>query len=120
MTQSYVRTNIVTAWSQDRQDEPGYAVKYEDGYTSWSPKAKFDEVSVPLGQIGHLAPHQQRLVAELEQLVDRTTKLEAFLATPFYATLDEDERHLLKMQADAHVLLIGILNTRANKFGGGK
>ena len=27
---------------EDREDEPGYMVQYEDGYTSWSPKATFD------------------------------------------------------------------------------
>lgn len=120
MTQEYVSTKIVTAWEQARQDEPGYAVKYADGYISWSPKAQFDAASVALGQIGHLPPHQQRLVAELEQTADRTSKLEAFLHTPLFASLDDDEQRLMKMQADAMVLLVGILNTRANKFGGGK
>jgi hypothetical protein len=120
MTQHYVSTKIVQAWPQDRQDEPGYAVKYEDGYISWSPAPQFEAASVALGQVGHLPPHQQRVVAELEQLADRVTKLEAFLATPFYASLDDDEKQLMKMQADAMVLYMGILNTRANKFGGGK
>lgn len=120
MTQQYVSTKIVTAWPQERQDQPGYAVKYEDGYISWSPAPQFEAASVALGNIEHLAPHEQRVVAELEQLADRTKKLELFLATTLYASLPEDERQLLKMQADAMVLLLGILNTRAIKFGGAK
>lgn len=120
MTQHYVSTKIVQAWHQDRQDIPGYAVKYEDGYISWSPAPQFEAASVALGQVGHLPPHQQRIVAELEQLADRTAKLEAFLLTPFYVSLDDDEKQLMKMQADAMVLYMGILNTRANKFGSGK
>jgi hypothetical protein len=120
MTQHYVSTKIVQAWAQARQDEPGYAVKYEDGYTNWSPAPQFEAASVALGQVGHLPPHQQRLVAELEQTADRLTKLEAFLHTPLFASLDDDEQRLMKMQADTMVLLVGILNNRANKFGGGK
>lgn len=120
MTQQYVSTKIVTAWPQARQDVPGYAVKYEDGYISWSPAPQFEAASVALGHISHLAPHQQRVVAELEQLADRVNKLEAFLATPLYASLDDGEKQLLKMQADAMVLYMSILNTRASAFGGAK
>lgn len=120
MTQHYVGTKIVQAWENNTPQGDGYSVKYGDGYISWCPKDKFEEANVALGQIGHLPPHQQRIVAELEQLADRTAKLESFLSTPFYASMDEDEKHLMKMQADAMVLYLGILNTRANKFGGGK
>jgi hypothetical protein len=146
MTQSYVGTKLVKGQPMNRLDynlyrgwvlpedengaDAGYLVEYLDGgkpnhsahagYISWSPAEQFQNANVALGEIDHLAPHQQRVVAELEQLADRVTKLESFLATPFYASLDEDERTLLKMQADAMVLYMGILNTRANKFGGGK
>lgn len=116
MTQHYVGTKIVMAWAQDKDGQPGYSVKYSDGYISWCPKAQFEEANVAIGHIGHLPPHQQRVVAELEQLADRVQKLEAFLATPLYAGLPDDERQLLKMQADAMVLYMGILNTRAAKF----
>lgn len=119
MTQHYVSSKIVTAWTESRQDVPGYAVKYEDGYTSWSPAAPFEASSVPLGQIGHLPPHQQRVVAELEQLADRVTKLEAFLHTPLYASLPQAERVLLKLQADTMVVYMGILNDRVSLFGHG-
>ena len=60
--------------------------------------------------------YQQRVIAECEQLADRIQKLEAFMSTPVFAGLPEDEQQLLKMQADAMVLYLGIINTRASKF----
>ena len=118
MTQYYVGTKIVQAWECDTPQGPGFKVKYSDGYLSWCPKAQFEEANVALGQIGHLQPHQQRVVAECEQLADRVAKLEAFLHTPLYASLPERERELLKMQADAMVVYLGIINTRIEDFGG--
>lgn len=109
MTQSYVSTKIVTAWSQDRQDIPGYAVKYEDGYTSWSPAPQFEAASVALGQVGHLPPHEQRMVAEAAQLNDRIQKLEAFTHTPLFASLPDDVRELRAMQLKAMSLYGDIL-----------
>lgn len=142
MTQHYIGTKIVLAQAMtraafltyiDRDIDPktngtddGYLVEYTDGgapnhpdhkgFISWCPKAQFESQNLAIGDIGHLQPHQQRVVAELEQLADRVEKLEAFLATPFYAGLPEDEQQLLKMQADAMVLYMGILNTRTAKF----
>lgn len=53
MTQDYYGTKRVTAWRQDRISngdvvEEGYAVKYEDGYVSFSPKAVFEEYYQPI------------------------------------------------------------------------
>ena len=43
MTHKYIGTKIVTAWPATGKDDlPGYGVKYEDGYTSWSPKEVFE------------------------------------------------------------------------------
>lgn len=43
MTHKYIGTKIVLAWAAAGKDgAPGYGVKYEDGYTSWSPKAQFE------------------------------------------------------------------------------
>lgn len=117
MTQHYVGTKIVLAWNQEKDGQPGYAVKYSDGYVSWCPKEQFEEANIALGHIGHLPLHQQRVVAELEQLSDRIEKLEAFLHTDIYAGLPERERSLLKMQADAMVVYQGILSTRTEGFG---
>lgn len=43
MTHEYIGTKIVTAWPEVSDNGDGYAVKYADGYTSWSPKETFEE-----------------------------------------------------------------------------
>lgn len=43
MTKQYIGAKIITAWREDRPQGEGYAVKYADGYTSWSPKDVFEE-----------------------------------------------------------------------------
>jgi hypothetical protein len=57
MTQQYIGFKVVTAWPEDRikdlgegnkRIESGYAVKYEDGYISWSPKEVFEKAYVPI------------------------------------------------------------------------
>jgi len=43
MTHKYIGTKIITAWpASGKEGQPGYGVKYEDGYTSWSPKEAFE------------------------------------------------------------------------------
>ncbi|NWE46351.1 crAss001_48 related protein [Pseudomonas gingeri] len=107
-------------------DDAGYLVEYTDGgapnhpghagYISWCPKDQFESQNLLIGDVGHLPPHQQRVIAEREQLADRIQKLEAFLHTDLYASLPDDEQQLLKMRADAMVLYLGIINTRTSKF----
>ncbi len=43
MTHKYIGTKEVVAWYQDKDGFPGYAVKYADGYISWSPAKAFGE-----------------------------------------------------------------------------
>ena len=42
MTHRYIGTKEVVAWLAEKDGKPGYGVKYEDGYTSWSPKETFE------------------------------------------------------------------------------
>ena len=42
MTAMYMGVKMVEAWEQEKDGNPGYAVKYEDGYISWSPKHVFE------------------------------------------------------------------------------
>lgn len=42
MTHEYIGTKIITAWPESRPNGEGYAVKYPDGYMSWSPKDTFE------------------------------------------------------------------------------
>ncbi len=64
MTRDYYGTKRVTAWPQQGKDPvtgtyemgpDGYAVKYEDGYVSWSPKDVFEKAYQPLDALsfGH-------------------------------------------------------------------
>ena len=43
MTKTYIGTKEILAWEQEKDGQPGYAVKYQDGYVSWAPKAVFEE-----------------------------------------------------------------------------
>lgn len=58
MTQHYIGTKQITAWEQDKDGHPGYAVKYPDGYTSWSPKEVFEKAYLPQGHDGSRVPEQ--------------------------------------------------------------
>lgn len=49
MTQFYVGVKIIEAWKQEKDGEPGYSVKYPDGYVSWSPKDAFEQAYLPMG-----------------------------------------------------------------------
>lgn len=42
MTHHYIGTKEVVAWPEARDGRAGYAVKYADGYTSWSPADTFE------------------------------------------------------------------------------
>lgn len=65
MTQQYYGTKLIEAWPQTKEgpgdsENPGtplegYAVKYADGYISWSPKDVFEEAYQPLDALsfGH-------------------------------------------------------------------
>lgn len=48
MTKQYIGVKKVTAWPQEKDGKEGYAVKYEDGYVSWSPKDVFERAYFPL------------------------------------------------------------------------
>lgn len=96
--------------------EPGYAVKYPDGYISWSPKAIFEAAYLPIGHIGHLPAHQQRVIGEKAQLDDRLTKLDGFIGTPVFSGLPETEQELLKLQADAMRVYRDVLARRIEAF----
>jgi len=56
-TQHYYGTKRVTAWPQNKDpaliaSPEGYAVMYEDGYTSWSPKEVFEKAYQPITAMG--------------------------------------------------------------------
>jgi len=48
MIQKYYGTKLIEAWPENVEGKEGYAVKYEDGYQSWSPKNVFEKAYQPL------------------------------------------------------------------------
>lgn len=115
MTQHYVGTKIIEAWPAQKDDRDGYSVKYADGYISWSPKEAFEAAYLPLGHIGHLPPHVQRMVGELEQLDDKISKLGKFQGTDIYASLSDDERADLDAQGKCMVGYWNALLSRVSR-----
>ena len=50
MTQHYIGSKQIVAWEQlNKAGDPGYAVKYPDGYMSWSPKDVFEAAYLAQG-----------------------------------------------------------------------
>lgn len=94
--------NAYRGWKTPANEGPldaGYLVEYTDGgtgndprhagYISWTPKGPFDraylrmdtpEVKLEGAELHHLPPHVQRLVGEYVLLMDKYTKLGAYLA----------------------------------------
>ena len=116
MTQEYLGQKIVTAWHQEKDGQEGYAVKYPGGYTSWCPKAAFEEANIALGQISGLPPHQQRVIAEHAALSDKMIKLKGFIGTDIFSNLDRDDQTLLIQQLAAMSNYISILEVRMGRF----
>lgn len=136
MTQEYLSRKVVTAWPEIRYEgeipegapegykgEPvqGYAVKYENGHISWSPKEPFEACSIALGNIIHLPAFQVRLLAERAELNDRTVGLGRFLAVKKDAHahtlgMSVAQFELLKKQHVAMAALLEILDARIEEM----
>jgi hypothetical protein len=118
MTQNYHGEKIILAWEQEKNGIAGYAVKYEDGYVSWSPKEVFEAAYLPLGHIDGLPAFHQRLIAEKLRLDDRIAKLEAFLGNA-EATAKVDQNQVALMTAQLPVMqqLASILAERVATLG---
>ena len=64
-----------------------------------------------------MQPHQQRVVEEYNELVEKTSKLGAFiLDNPIYRSLEEDEQKDMKIQYDAMCIYTDALERRINRF----
>ena len=64
-----------------------------------------------------MQPHQQRVVEEYNELVEKTSKLGAFiLDNPIYRSLEEDEQKDMKVQYDAMCVYTDALERRINRF----
>jgi hypothetical protein len=107
--------------------DEGYLVEYLDGgasnhpdhkgYISWSPKAVHDGAYLPIGQVGHLPPHQQRVIGEQVQLADKLEKLGAALNGALKGKVSADEFSLLCEQERVMREYDEILRRRIANFG---
>lgn len=88
MTAEYVGVKRVTAWPQKKDGKPGYAVKYSDGYISWSPADVFERSYFQLADDSGQTISEydvNRFIQKLEvgKHGDRTTMAHAILANGF-------------------------------------
>ena len=63
-----------------------------------------------------MAPHQQRVVDEKNELDEKLTKLEAFFSNPLWATLPSDEQARLSRQSEVMREYSDILGERIAAF----
>jgi hypothetical protein len=120
MTQSYIGTKQVLAWAQaglqDKEGQPGYAVKYANGHVSWSPKDVFEADYIAIGHVGHLPPYQQTIIGELAQLRARIEASNKFIAGEIHASLDPLDQELMAQQVVCMTQLASILNSRLDRL----
>lgn len=116
MTQEYIGTKQVTAWEGEKDGQPGYYVKYADGYVSWSPKEVFEAAYIELGNISHLPGHQQRVLGERAQLAVKMAALEGFTKAEGFAKIDPAEQQRLTIQVDAMRIYHDVLMDRIGAF----
>ena len=78
--------------NESEKDKAGYHTKYEDGYESWSPAEPFEKAykvaDTPL----------DRMIIEYDELKQKIDKLDVFLGSEKFKTLDEKVKGLLSSQ----------------------
>ena len=63
-----------------------------------------------------LAPHQQRVVDEYAEVDERARKLDAFIKTETFASLDVEDCALMRQQLRAMAQYAHLLNQRIARF----
>ncbi|MES2352091.1 MAG: hypothetical protein V4641_31375 [Pseudomonadota bacterium] len=61
-------------------------------------------------------PYQQRVITERDELADKITKLTAFLVTPTYQRLADEEQYRQAKQLEFMGLYCTVLNQRIDAF----
>ena len=121
--------NAYRGWNPpagEDQSAQGYLVEYTDGgtpndprhagYISWSPKEQFDNAYRARPAVPGLAPHQQRVVDEKAELVEKLAKLRTFIDGPHFISLIEPEQSRLRQQFHAMTAYLAILDERIEAF----
>ena len=96
--------------NDSEKDNPGFYVRYQDGYESWSPAETFCKAyklaDTPL----------DRLIIEHQELMDKINKLEKFLSSEGFDSLNYKMRTLLDMQHRIMIEYSLILKERINNM----
>lgn len=87
-------------------DEPGYIVKYADGYVSWSPKEAFENVYRVCNT------ELDCLKIELQEVKERLMKLNEFLYSADHPKISQEERYRLNEQKGAMERYVSMLIAR--------
>ena len=92
--------------SESEKDKAGYHTKYEDGYESWSPAEPFEKAykvaDTPL----------DRMLIEYDELKQKIDKLDVFLDSEKFKTLDEKVKGLLSSQYHIMIAYSIVLSER--------
>lgn len=94
--------------SEEEKSQPGYHVKYKDGYESWYPTEPFEEAYKCADSF------LDRLTIEREELYEKLSKLRQFIESPkFLETVkDKYQRQLLSKQESRMSEYLEILDER--------
>jgi hypothetical protein len=68
--------------------------------------------ALPVG----LEPYQERVVAELKELIGRREKLAVFIVSPVFDKLPKEERQRLRRQFDIMIEYEAVLQERIDHF----
>ena len=63
-----------------------------------------------------LQPHEQRVVDERTDLIEKITKLHAFFKTEIFGNLQEEDQNLLEEQVQLMMNYSDVLLKRINRF----
>ena len=117
--------------SDENGEDEGYLVEdlnadsnhvNHNGHISWKQKEEIEKNFVEENLIvdivlENLAPHQQRVVDELSELMDKAEKLTLFInENKFFKILPEAEQERMKLQLSTMECYASILVARINEF----
>lgn len=92
--------------NESEKTKAGYHVKYEGGYESWSPAESFEKAykvaDTPL----------DRMIIEYDELKQKINKLDVFLDSEKFKTLDEKAKGLLSSQYHIMIAYSIVLSER--------
>lgn len=116
--------------ADENGEDEGFLVEYHGdnsnhpdhkGYLSWSPKKQFEESYTPLKTIGVERssewPHEQRVIEEADELLEKINKLESFIdSNPIFSNDSQDEKKRKVLQLASMKCYFSVLVERISNF----